>query len=135
MTRSATLHFAIVASLTLGLFACTAPPEASLASDPVGVVEAALEANIEEVPMCQGGRWKCYARCRLDRATHAVAPHAGSLGAGDLQSAYGIDPNATGGLTVAIIDAFGYAKAESDLAKYRSMYNLPPCTVASGCLT
>ncbi|HEX9100718.1 MAG TPA: S53 family peptidase, partial [Polyangia bacterium] len=40
----------------------------------------------------------------------------------------------TPGATIAITDAFGYAAAESDLAQYRTKYNLPPCTVASGCL-
>src|SRR6516164_9513627 len=33
------------------------------------------------------------------------------------------------------VDAVGYSNAESDLAAYRSRYTLPPCTVASGCLT
>jgi hypothetical protein len=51
----------------------------------------------------------------------------------DLQSAYQIP--ATGGSTstVAIIDAYGYASAESDLAKYRERYGLSVCTKASGC--
>ncbi len=37
--------------------------------------------------------------------------------------------------TVAIVDAYGYPNAASDLAVYRSTMNLPPCTTASGCLT
>ncbi len=51
----------------------------------------------------------------------------------DLQSAYGIPT--TGGTTetVAIVDAYGYAAAESDLAKYREKYGLAACTKASGC--
>src|SRR5437868_4008026 len=36
--------------------------------------------------------------------------------------------------TIAIVDAFGYPNAESDLASYRSQFGLPACTVASGCL-
>ena len=38
-------------------------------------------------------------------------------------------------MTVAIVDAYGYANAEADLATYRSMYGLPPCTTANGCFT
>src|SRR6478672_4385425 len=37
--------------------------------------------------------------------------------------------------TAAIVDAFGYADLESDLATYRAQFGLPPCTRASGCLT
>jgi subtilase family serine protease len=34
---------------------------------------------------------------------------------------------------VAIVDAYGYASAESDLAKYREKYGLSACTTANGC--
>ena len=55
-------------------------------------------------------------------------------GAPDIQSAYAL-PSATAGAgqTVAIVDAFDDPTAESDLAKYRSFYGLPPCTAAGGC--
>jgi MYXO-CTERM domain-containing protein len=36
---------------------------------------------------------------------------------------------------VALVDAFGYPNAESDLATYRSNYGLPACTTANGCFT
>ena len=32
-----------------------------------------------------------------------------------------------------MVDAFGYPKAEADLAEYRARYGLPPCTKANGC--
>jgi hypothetical protein len=53
----------------------------------------------------------------------------------DLQSAYGISADTSGGTgrTVAIVDAFDNPNAESDLAKYRSSYGLPACTTANGC--
>ncbi len=51
----------------------------------------------------------------------------------DLQSAYDIPASGGSGQTVAVVDAFGYPQAESDLAKYRSRYGLPACTKASGC--
>jgi IPT/TIG domain len=51
----------------------------------------------------------------------------------DLQSAYKIPTTGGSGQTVALVDAFGYSAAESDLAKYRERYGLPACTKASGC--
>lgn len=52
----------------------------------------------------------------------------------DLQSAYDL-PSATSGTgrTVAVVDAFDDANAESDLAVYRNNFGLPPCTTANGC--
>src|SRR5262249_7228007 len=55
------------------------------------------------------------------------------LGPADLQAAYKLDVSKTGG-TIAIVDAFNYPNAESDLATYRAQYGLPPCTKANGCL-
>ena len=57
------------------------------------------------------------------------------FGAPDIQAAYHIDPALGDGVTVAVVDAFGYADLEADLAVYRSTYGLPECTTASGCLT
>src|SRR5262249_11771033 len=72
-----------------------------------------------------------------DIITNAVPA---GYGPSDLQGAYNIvhavDPNAvpTGPL-IAIVDAYGYPNAESDLAVYRQQYGLPPCTTANGCFT
>ncbi len=52
----------------------------------------------------------------------------------DLQSAYSIPTSLGAPQTVAVIDAFGYPDAESDLASYRERYDLPACTKANGCL-
>jgi subtilase family serine protease len=63
------------------------------------------------------------------------APNAGTpsgYGPADLKSAYAI-PAGTGTPTIAIVDAYGYANAESDLATYRAQYGLAPCTTANGC--
>ena len=53
----------------------------------------------------------------------------------DLQSAYTLPSSTAGsGQTVAIVDAYDAPNAESDLATYRSTYNLQPaCTTANGC--
>ncbi|WP_329244880.1 carboxypeptidase regulatory-like domain-containing protein [Actinoallomurus sp. NBC_01490] len=57
-----------------------------------------------------------------------------SLGPADIRSAYAL-PDGGAGRTVAIVDAFGYDNAESDLAVFRAHYGLPPCTTSNGCFT
>ena len=86
--------------------------------------------------VCGGGTYRCFARVQLDEHGNARADAAPSgLGPVELAAAYRIptanDPHAT----IAIIDAYGYPTLEADLAVYRAQYGLPPCTVASGCLT
>ena len=56
----------------------------------------------------------------------------GGLDPADLVSAYKI-PATSPTQTVAVVEAFGYAAAESDLATYRERYGLPACTKANGC--
>jgi subtilase family serine protease len=63
----------------------------------------------------------------------------GGLTAAQLRKAYGLPPasgaaSASGPL-IAIVAAFEDKTAESDLAKYRSQFGLPPCTSKSGCFT
>jgi Subtilase family len=55
------------------------------------------------------------------------------FGAADLVSAYHLETVTTSPGTIAIVDAYNYANAEADLAKYRAEYGLPACTSASGC--
>jgi hypothetical protein len=54
-------------------------------------------------------------------------------GPADLRSAYGVTFAGNSATVIAIIDAYGYPDAESDLATYRAQFGLPPCTAASGC--
>lgn len=63
-----------------------------------------------------------------------IARDVAGYGPADLQAAYGL-PSATHGTgqTIAIVDAYGYPSAESDLATYRSHFGLPACTTANGC--
>jgi subtilase family serine protease len=67
----------------------------------------------------------------------ASSTPTGGLTAAQLRSAYGLPPAASTGTpsgpTIAIVDAFEDATAQSDLAKYRSQFGLPPCTSANGC--
>jgi hypothetical protein len=56
----------------------------------------------------------------------------GGYSPADLKSAYKF-PGGGATQTVAVVDAFGYAAAEADLAEYRKKYGLPACTKAGGC--
>ncbi|MBI3812323.1 MAG: S53 family peptidase [Nitrospirae bacterium] len=52
----------------------------------------------------------------------------------DIRTAYGL-PSTGGQGTIAIVDAFDYPTAESDLNVFSSQYGLPACTTANGCFT
>ena len=96
-------------------------------------------SNIVQQPssgVCNGSRWRCYARIRTDAVTGQgkIFAQASGFGPPDLASAYKLDTSLDPGATIAIVDAYNYAAAESDLAAYRSQYGLPPCTKANGCL-
>jgi subtilase family serine protease len=83
------------------------------------------------------GTTRCFAHVVTDARGNELngkaSPNAVPSGYGpsDLRSAYAITTNGT--TTIAIVDAYGYANAESDLAVYRSQYGLPACTTANGC--
>jgi subtilase family serine protease len=75
---------------------------------------------------------------------HAIIENDGSVaanavpsgyGPSDLRSAYNVTSNGSSTTTIAIVDAYGYANAEADLAVYRAQYGLPACTTANGCFT
>lgn len=87
------------------------------------------------------GEARCMAHIRTDAfgrpfdgAPNAAAPKAiAGYGPVDLRAAYGVTATGSSATIVAIVDAYGYANAESDLATYRSAMGLPACTAASGC--
>ena len=85
--------------------------------------------------VCQGGRFRCFAHVLMSSrdSVQTDASHQG-FGATDLAAAYNLDTSLDPDATIGIIGAYGYANLESDLAAYRSAYNLPACSVASGCL-
>ena len=96
--------------------------------------ELAQIAQLPQSRVCGGGRWSCKAHVRTDEQSR-IKPFAtpSGLGPADLASAYKLDPSKTSTGTIAIVDAFAYPNAASDLATYRSQFGLPPCTVANGC--
>jgi subtilase family serine protease len=63
--------------------------------------------------------------------TRNVVPQG--YGPADLRAAYKVTGSGSSSYTIAIVDAYGYARAEQDLAIYRQQYGLPPCTTANGC--
>jgi hypothetical protein len=103
-------------------------------------LKQAAASNVPK-PACSAaepGHAQCFA---VEVADAAGSPSPGCLASGnqaydpcDLQSAYDL-PSATNGAgrTVAVVDAFDDANAESDLATYRSTFGLPACTTANGC--
>jgi subtilase family serine protease len=80
------------------------------------------------------GEASCHARVIVD-ANGQRAPNAtpAGLGPAQLRDAYKITGTGSSSTIIAIVDAYGYPNAESDLAQYRSTFGLPPCTSANGC--
>ena len=99
--------------------------------------------NVYHAAVCPGpagpGTAKCHARIVTDDKGNPIErnapPNAGPSGLkpADLRAAYNITATGNSGTIVAIVDAYGYTNAESDLATYRSTFGLPACTSASGC--
>src|SRR5215813_1188953 len=84
--------------------------------------------------VCGGDEVNCHARVILDvdgNATPAVTPSG--YGPTSLRDAYKITGSGSSATTIAIVDAYGYSRAESDLATYRAQFGLPACTTANGC--
>lgn len=66
-------------------------------------------------------------------ACNRTAPYCAS----DLQAAYGLARAARSngkGVSVAVVDAYGYPNVSSDLAVYRKRMGLPACSAANRCL-
>ncbi|MGA8533389.1 MAG: S8 family serine peptidase [Candidatus Tumulicola sp.] len=83
----------------------------------------------------RAGEMRCFALERVDLRSNDAQENATHYGYGpkDLQNAYKITVG--NGTKVAIVDAYGYPRASSDLAAYRSSYALGACTTGNGCLT
>ncbi|MBO9580962.1 MAG: S53 family peptidase [Sphingobium sp.] len=101
--------------------------------------------GIYHVKSCPGpaaaGNARCFAHVVTDsngnplaRSQPQVATPSG-FGPADLRAAYALTSADWGSsaTTVAIVDAYGYANAEADLAVYRAKFGLPACTTANGC--
>ncbi|HYB23079.1 MAG TPA: hypothetical protein VED41_04730, partial [Solirubrobacteraceae bacterium] len=91
--------------------------------------EGACLAIVVPRPLRRGNR---FAQARSGRLLEGSG-ELGGFDPADLRSAYDIPTSGGGSQTIALIDAFGYPAAESDLASYRATYGLPPCTKRNGC--
>ncbi len=102
-----------------------------------------VDSGVYSKSACKGPVAPHFARC----LAHIVTDSAGNIKPGevnpnsnpsgyhpaDLQSAYQATAGGSSSTIVAIVDAYGYTNAESDLAVYRSQFGLPACTTANGC--
>ncbi|WP_306210188.1 carboxypeptidase regulatory-like domain-containing protein [Actinoplanes sp. RD1] len=117
----------VVAGSLIGTPASAAP--AAPAEKPAACNEQ-QQAKAGEVP-----RARCYAVQWSDpkaKRAAAAGPLPTALGPADIQDAYQL-PDGGDGMTVAIVDAYGYTNAEADLAVWRDHYGLPACTTDNGC--
>jgi subtilase family serine protease len=73
----------------------------------------------------------------LDRGGRPLARGGTPSGFGPpaLRAAYGVNSPGSSSTLVAIVDAYGYSAAESNLTVYRSQFGLPACTSATHCFT
>ncbi|MEU2251223.1 carboxypeptidase regulatory-like domain-containing protein [Streptomyces sp. NPDC019224] len=118
-------------------------PGASSSADPAPAADPRYEpADCASLTAAERSAEVPVARCfamGLATATgrtlqEASAPPITAMSPAALQQAYNL-PDGGEGMTVAIVAAYGYSKAEADLAVYRSYYGLPACTTANGCFT
>ena len=121
-----------------GVIACSSTGTTSQQSGEA--LGSATAGTAKTKPVCAAStRFRCLSYIQVEEAsvTGDVKKFAApsGLGAQDLEGAYKLDVSVDPGATVGIVDAYGYAAAESDLAVYRKQYGLPACTVANGCLT
>jgi subtilase family serine protease len=127
-----------LAAGSLALASCAIDDPADDASDATAQQAGELDATpqMPHVAVCSGGRFVCKSQIRVDTSGGvALAATPSGLGPADFASAYKLNAAKTSTATIAITDAFNYPNAASDLATYRAQFGLPPCTVASGCLT
>ncbi len=97
-----------------------------------GVAMRLLHAHV--CPSAAPGLARCHSLVRVDNSAQPLATTAPrGYGPADLRAAYSLTSTGSATQTIAIVDAFDDANAESDLAVYRSQFGLPACTTANGC--
>jgi subtilase family serine protease len=101
-------------------------------------VARALLPPVRHSAVCSEAEKPGIARCHAhivmrDAASPLAAAAPSGLAPADLRSAYKVTGSGTANTVIAIVDAFGYPNAESDLATYRAQFGLPACTTANGC--
>ncbi|MGD0189847.1 MAG: S53 family peptidase [Rhizomicrobium sp.] len=95
--------------------------------------------NTYHIAVCAkvvGLRARCFAHIVTDKYGHPLRGREpiGGYTPANLLSAYNIPANSGSSSTIiAIVDAYGYPNAESDMGSYRSEFGLPSCTTQNGC--
>lgn len=96
--------------------------------------ELAIAGNVATCSESEIYEVHCHGRVIADRNG---CPHQNPGPAGfspsQLRSAYKITATGSSATTIAVVEAYGYANAEADLAAYRAQFGLPACTTANGC--
>ncbi len=122
----------------VGIAACSpdntpTSPNVAVSSDlSTGQTMRFLHARV--CPSAEPGTARCHSLVRIDNAANPLASSGPTgLNPADLASAYKLSTSGGAGQTIAIVDAYDDANAESDLAVYRSRFGLPACTTANGC--
>ena len=101
-----------------------------------------LDGKVYDVAVCgdtvAAGMARCHAHAVTDSKGNFVAsplPNTtpGGFAPADLRAAYNTSASGGSGVTVAIVDAFGYNNAEADLGTYRTQFGIPACTTSNGC--
>jgi hypothetical protein len=121
---------------------------AGTSSAPASTLQLERWGNVYAMSVCgkfsAPGSAHCFAKVVTDARGNIreLAPRPSRLsrnavpagyGPADLRSAYKVTTSGSADYTIAIVDAYGYNAAESDLANYRKTYGLPACTTANGC--
>lgn len=78
----------------------------------------------------------CHAQVVTDARGHAKSTQYRAVSGyspASLRDAYKVTGSGSSSTIVAIVDAYGYNKAESDLGVYRAQFGLPSCTTSNGC--
>jgi hypothetical protein len=130
MRSTLALRAAAVCVLLASLIAPAAPLSAAPAAA-VAEQDGGVPTGVCAPPAA--GEVTCLAEEVVVGPARLLQPGDG-YGPADLKQAYAI-PDSTTTATVAIVSAFAPASVETDLATYRSQYDLPACTVGNGCLT
>jgi subtilase family serine protease len=119
--------------LVLGLLLTT-----TALSDETSAGANALHRPVKHARVCAGpapeGEARCHAHLVMNDSGQVMAALTPSgYSPSDLRSAYNVTGTGASSTVIAIVDAFGYPNAESDLGTYRSQFGLPACTTANGC--
>ncbi len=125
---------------TISIFSIVSLSTSALALIACGQVTSTSEDTDDDIPdvpttqICTSAI-HCFAQVVTDDDDRikSDATKPSGFGPPDLVSAYHLKSVTTSPGTIAVVDAYNYAAAESDLAKYRAQYGLPACTSASGC--